>query len=688
MLGGYPRYSGYGRPRRTKAAHSRHHNDLVHRGFGSTRDNIDDPYDLYSELHHSPSRIPSKKDLIHLQDRTASPSSPASYVTIEQALAAAVNLIRCSPAPGVALVKASCAVDQTKWPFLFFNELDKIFFCSKLKGNVCLELSAKLPWGIPGRTSQAGVRSPRITIELSVNLIAKATETGVLTVLLHQMIHAYLLQCCDYTTEIVGNHGYDLSHGSAFLVLKNMIDMRLSQSPSSWNPLYSATSSGRAGGPPIYPEFRPGSSFCCTGDDPLSRDDINDLLIYADSLSSSSTGKPSISCPNEEKASIQYGSQASKRCEAFNFLCYNLVAGLTVLISSDAKIFSAIRRDESEASAAPTKFYNMKLEDYIELHYEKRILPLERSYINNLQDLSKSPFFTNKRELHFPDSIFAWPEFRSLYHFLVYPDFEPTLASIHANTLSKEYKAGPPVILPRKDGKQQYLSTSIAAAQLGSELKFKPLTTQAIHRLNNLGWTTNNPIKALTQIYHGSFSPNSDLRSWVKTWLAVKTPASSSDAAYAKTYPTNLALLQNHPDYKGEFAALKEKEKDKKKEFNADVEAAEKSITEAAVKAATEAAVKAAADTAAKAASNASYPAHTPHSWDPQHQYYHGTSTYSGMNPNPNATSKPAGGGPFVPDPMTGHPGYGTYANGNYGTLANGGTGGPCACDRCTSSGH
>ncbi len=331
----------------------------------------------------------------------------------------------------------------------------------------------------------------------------------------------------------------------------------------------------------------------------------------------------------------------------------------------------------------------MKLEDYVELHFEHRVFPLQRKYTHDIQELSTSPHFTNKRELHFP-SNFGWSEFRSLYHFLVYRDFEPMLAITQADPLSKDYKPGPPVIVLRKDGSLQYLSTSIAAAQLGSELDFKPLVTHAIHRLNNLGWTTNNPIKALTQIYHGSKSPISDLRGWVKSWLAVKIPT-SPDAAFAKSYPTNLAVLKNHPDWKAEFATLREKEKDKKKELNADIETVEKQISEAAAKAAKEAATKeaaakeAAAKEAASKAANASCPPYTPcPPWDPQHRCHH-TPIYSPTdpyrNPSMNPTPKPSTSTPFVPDPITGYPNW--PSPGSHGFSPQGANAQACSCGHC-----
>ena len=587
-----PEWCGTSRLPRTRPAYSRHHHDLAHRPFGSTRDKIGVPHPVHGRLDYADSKIFSRETIADLADTNAKPRSPAGRDTNERAFVAASKLIQKTPHPRTAFLEAKGTYlqDNQTLPYLVFNGLDRMLFCSKLIGNVCLRWE-RLPWGVPGRTYRAGLRYPRITIELSEKLIWNVSKIGILTALLHQMIHAYFLQCCGYRAEDSGIAGYRLGHGLEFQALKNVIAWKLRETLSdralsrlhSWNPFEITRPSGRIQEPFVHAESKPGCSNCYRGDLPLSRKQKETLRLWMEHAISS----------YQEYRSLEYSSQSSKGYGHPDILYYTMLTKLTSLSRSDSKRLYAIKLEDPDASAAPSSFNKLKPEDYIELHFEKRIFPLKKEYTNDLQDLSKSPFFTNKRELHFP-STFSWSEFRSLYSFLVYKDFDPRLSTIHSSPLSKDYKPGPPVILTKKDGSQEYLSTSVAAAQLGSTLSFKPLITHAIYRLNNLGWTTNNPVKALAQIYHGSSSPNSDLRGWVKAWLAVKIPT-SPDAAYAKSYATNLAVLKNHPNYKNEFALIREKEKDKKKELNTDIEAVEKQLTEAAAKAATEVAVKDAA---------------------------------------------------------------------------------------------
>ena len=652
----FSRWSGAGRLQRTRPAYSRYRHDSDHRLPGSTPAGIRAPHLVHGWLDDLSCRTPSREELAQLLDTNAKPLSPTGHDAIERAFVAASKSFSNPSSPRMALLDTDMIrmCGKRILPLLVFDELDKILFCSKLKGNVCLEWS-DLPWGVPGCTSRAGLKNPRITIELSERLLSNASKGAVLTALLHQMIHAYFLQCCGYQTREAGNTDHDLGHGSEFLALKVMISLTFLRIPekqiwsplNQWNPLDSGRPAGRVRVSTTYTRSKPGCSSCYGSDRLLGKKEQSRLKYWMDYAITSFSKEHATTVSSIEKKAIEQSSQASKGYGSSNSLCENPEAELTIPFSSDTKKFYIIKQGDSEASAAPSTYYDLKPDDYIELHFDKRIFPLQRTYTNDLQGLSKSPFFTNKRELHFP-STFGWPEFRSLYSFLVYKDFDPTLASIHADSLSKKHKPGPPIVLPKKDGSAQYLSTSIAAAQLGTTLSFKPLTTHALHRLNNLGWTTNNPVDALEKIYHGSSTPNSDLRAWVKTWLAVKVPT-SADAAYAKSYPTNLAVLKNHTNWKNEFALLREKEKDKKKEMNTDVEAVEKQIAEAATKAASEAAVQDAAVKDAKAKEDAKKEAagksgtggcgphgHVlpyPH-WDPRHNWNYDP-VHPGINPNP-----------------------------------------------------
>ena len=130
----------------------------------------------------------------------------------------------------------SCA----ELPFQVFNQLDKEIFRGTLKDNIYLMIS-KLPHSYPGVTSRHNRLGPRITIQLSQDLVDRGLHACLLAALLHQMIHAYLLQCCGHRNVGVPVAGYDLTHNIGFSSLLYAIQRRFKlpsrfKFPSLWCP--------------------------------------------------------------------------------------------------------------------------------------------------------------------------------------------------------------------------------------------------------------------------------------------------------------------------------------------------------------------------------------------------------------------------------------------------------------------
>lgn len=293
---------------------------------------------MYGHRDGSPSRPPSRDSIAQLEDITAKPISPASHETTKEAFVLTANIIKRFASSGVALLKPPRSHSYNEWflPFLVFNELDRKLFRSKLKGNVCLEWS-RLYDSVPGRTTRAGLKHPRITIELSEKL-ADTNEEGVVTALLHQMIHAYYLQCCGYQSEGLTRTGYDLAHGPEFLALKALIDycyFQKSRGPGSpplysWNPLDIPMLSGRGRRPFGYPEYRPGSSDCCGTDGPLRKGQYMKVKLWIDRAAASSFfSESTTTVPDKGNKPIEYGSQASKGYSSLGLLRKVLEMGLT-----------------------------------------------------------------------------------------------------------------------------------------------------------------------------------------------------------------------------------------------------------------------------------------------------------------------------------------------------------------------
>lgn len=103
-------------------------------------------------------------------------------------------------------------------PFQMFDELDREIFRGVLRGNVYLHWSRIHPH-YHGRTSEAGRKYPRVTIELNSFLQQGAPSESVLAVLLHHMTHSYFLICCGFRSEGLDVDMHDLGHGLGFSTL-------------------------------------------------------------------------------------------------------------------------------------------------------------------------------------------------------------------------------------------------------------------------------------------------------------------------------------------------------------------------------------------------------------------------------------------------------------------------------------
>ena len=201
---------------------------------------------------------------------------------------------------------------------------------------------------------------------------------------------------------------------------------------------------------------------------------------------------------------------------------------------------------------------------YIILQYGKGLYPIRKQQFHDREALSKSPFFSNDK-LVFP-STSSLDDFGILVSYLKESDFAPTRASaLTASTNALPYGSslniiatqGPPIILPPIANSPQYLASSISAYRLATTLQFEPLKNAAINRLYGISCTSEDPIALLEQIYKPKLAmPQEDkLRAWVRNWLS-RAIDSSFSSQYATAYPTNLHLLQRHPDHGAKFHRL------------------------------------------------------------------------------------------------------------------------------------
>lgn len=212
---------------------------------------------------------PTEEELTVLRDKTIAPAKGPLRLKPKVATKLLITGLRDSKYLRVNIQALepstkhlfSCA----ELPFKVFNQLDKEIFRGTLKDNVHLVI-AELPYCYPGVTSRLGLRGPRITIRLSQDLVDRGSHAHLLAALLHQMIHAYLLQCCGHRNVGVKAIGYDLSHRHCFSSLLYAIQNRFQLQPQFHFPSLWCIDHNRSGHPDHEHKFvqEAGSSDCCT----------------------------------------------------------------------------------------------------------------------------------------------------------------------------------------------------------------------------------------------------------------------------------------------------------------------------------------------------------------------------------------------------------------------------------------
>lgn len=208
------------------------------------------------------------------------------------------------------------SMQKKKLPFQVFNELDEEFFRSVLKGNVSLGW-LDLPSGIFSRTIRAGQKhNPRIRIELSPFLGQNGTRWDVLAALIHQMVHAYYLQCCGYRDRGFSGKGHDLEHEQPFHALLKCVSeccepLRQHLSADLW-----ASRRYSRGQYPCDPAS--GISACYDRVTRFNSIDIQDWrnIAVAETESQQEAQKSKSTGSLEENRQVTYPDHVSQRCSS------------------------------------------------------------------------------------------------------------------------------------------------------------------------------------------------------------------------------------------------------------------------------------------------------------------------------------------------------------------------------------
>lgn len=517
---------------------------------------------LGSWLDGLPHPGPDRESICVLKNEAAQPACSNLHLSTEEAFGRAHHAIEDYRRHKVACLAPGKRnmYPARQLPFMVFDQLDRELFRSVLKGNVHLRWSVHLPHGIYATTYKADPRNwPRITIVLS-ELLSEAPRVEILCTLVHQMMHAYFLQCCGYKAHDGRTGGHDLCHGPEFQALLLTISHRCSlhgrqftsylASPLPIPPNSRRMSSRRESPRAIY-------SICYASVSPMrgvdriaDRDWRNMAIAKVRSLEDKPQTLPIQQSDVSRALNIMFLPGDDAPSAMRNFLILAKPRGPR---PSDPNFYFIDPATKTILPPQPRSQYQDPPESYIELHFRSHAFPLSRDAIApHLPKLEKSPCFTNKRILILP----AWSDPTDLvilYAFLC-------TQSVSSPTKSSDLSELP--IIGSHDPKfGAVVKPYVSVLHLALVLKFHPLIIYAFNALYSLPYTLENPIAVLESIYHPpeSMTQVPALREWTKEWLALPIPYADGWEDYAAKYPTNLSVVKDHPDWKSGYVTLREK---------------------------------------------------------------------------------------------------------------------------------
>lgn len=507
---------------------------------------------------------PSFALLRQLQDKGAAPQSSPSCMELGEAFGLAHEAL------GNDKITAVPCLGKASWqevyyakldlPFMVFDDLDRKLFRSMLRGNVYLTW-ASLPTGSHARTSRPNLNGrPRITIELNWQL--RRNRAATLGVLLHQMIHAYYLQCCGHKNKGVIGRGHDLRHKEEFYNLSCSIREHFLPGESLvWDaaknnfPRHTWISSRY-----YVPEA--GCSNCYCKSITMKKRDLDQ---WRDSALALTIAKIARDAASQHSSSAKTEDMTTCRSQYVLSWLASQGGTSTADISNRSNTYCMERHGSSVKHLVHSDCH-LSPGTYITLWYDGRRYPVLKQGLRERAAISRSPFFSNDT-LVFP-STSSLEGLEILVSFLESGGFAPSHSSALTASkygcpghhhISSPTLRGPPIMLQPEPSSPKYLGSSILAYRLATTLQFEPLKSAAIKRLYGLPHTYEDPIALLGQVYmlEPALPQEDHLRAWVRDWL---TRTTSFVAPYEALYPTNLHFLQRYPGLEPRFDRLLQSE--------------------------------------------------------------------------------------------------------------------------------
>ncbi|KAL8828217.1 MAG: hypothetical protein Q9170_006696 [Blastenia crenularia] len=482
---------------------------------------------------------PTAEDFKNLQSTTISSKDRTLGLSVEEAFTLAERQLKSHVRRQIACIH-QCPGPMTlaqkqKLPFQVFNELDKEYFRSVLNGNVSLGWSY-LPNNMFSRTVRAGRNNnPRIRIELSPALYQGPLRCDILAALIHQMVHAYYLQCCGYRDRGFSGEGHDLGHEQSFQALLECVGEHC-------EPLRGCISTD-LWAPPLHTRSRfqhqPNSgtvSSCYTRGSLFNSIDIKNWRNDAVAK-----------CKSRQEA------QHSKSAENDRSFPHDVYF---------------VNKDGIEDLPKRLESWQYPREAYVFLSFDNRCYPVLRRSVKDLAALASSPYFKDRCWLQLPQGT-SEANFLTLYFFLVWSKYAPSLKNLNGSSTTLDTSGrGPPKIQPYDAGSPTPVVSLIAAFEFGKLLQYAPFCNFIMDGLRSLSASAENPIAVLERIYGNRRPedksaastpfefPDPQLRDWARSWLTVKLSDANIIQLGAR-YRTNLDLVRFHPDWSVRHEGLK-----------------------------------------------------------------------------------------------------------------------------------
>ncbi|KAL8990685.1 MAG: hypothetical protein Q9169_008064 [Polycauliona sp. 2 TL-2023] len=485
---------------------------------------------------------PAKKDIEDLESTTASPATRSLTLSPEEAFVLADQALQGHVRAHVYCLdpwKPMTTGDKKLMPFKIFNEIDREFFRSILKGNVSL-VWCDLKDGVLSLTRRAGTGgNPRTQIMLSPQLLQHG-RSQIFTALIHHMIHAYYLHCCGDVDNQKSGEGYDLRHGLAFLALRTCIGEHCRPLVQFVSQPFSAHYLGRQHRVRHF------------GRNSENANGIVSSCYFPEGHYDAIDTQEWRNTAVAKTASLQEAQKPGSMSQLAN----------SQLFPKTVYILHANGQEDEPRSIEKLEHPR---EAYLFLRFEDRHYPVLRSAVADLAALSNSPHFKDKAFLQLPPKT-RQEDFLAFALFLIHKSCPASWKGSSGQMGTS--CSGAPAIKAYDPNAPKPLLQLYGAFQLEDQLKYKPFRDHVLNALRNLQTTTEDPMAVLEKIYDSPSISNPTstsvksadprLREWVRTWLA--TDLISPDMGqYERTYKTNLGVLRDHQSWSLKFAELRGK---------------------------------------------------------------------------------------------------------------------------------